>query len=97
MEPTLQFFSGLPPVTSGSWPRRRGARSDLGAVDLVGTLLGVVFGWVLYEGKALGDGRLAALLDVFRSVPLIIQLVLFYNLAPIIGLNLDAFASGVVS
>jgi ABC-type amino acid transport system permease subunit len=29
-------------------------------------------------------------------VPLIIQLVLFYNFAPIVGLNLDAFASGVV-
>jgi len=29
-------------------------------------------------------------------VPLIIQLVLFYNFAPIAGLNLDAFESGVV-
>ena len=29
-------------------------------------------------------------------MPLIIQLVLFYNFAPIVGLNLDPFASGVV-
>jgi ABC-type amino acid transport system permease subunit len=60
---------------------------DLGYLDLAGTLLGRLFGWMLYEGKVLGDGGLAAFLDVFRSVPLIIQLVLFYNLAPIIGLE----------
>ena len=62
----------------------------------IGTLLGTIFGWMLYEGRYLAILLVAPILDVFRSVPLIIQLVLFYNFAPIIGLDLDAFESGLV-
>ena len=62
----------------------------------VGTLLGTIFGWMLYEGRYLAILLVAPILDVFRSVPLIIQLVLFYNFAPIIGFDLDAFESGLV-
>ena len=62
----------------------------------IGTLLGSLFGWMLYEGRFLAIIVVAPILDVFRSVPLIIQLVLFYNFAPIIGLDLDAFQSGLV-
>lgn len=62
----------------------------------IGTFLGVIFGWMLHEGKLLATLTLAPILDVFRSIPLIIQLVLFYNFAPIVGLNLDPFYSGVV-
>lgn len=62
----------------------------------LGTVLGVIFGWILYEGNLVVTLTVAPILDVFRSVPLIIQLVLFYNFAPIVGLNLDPFASGVV-
>jgi len=62
----------------------------------LGTLLGATFGWMLYEGRIWSTIVIAPVLDVFRSVPLIIQLVLFYNFAPIVGLNLDAFESGLV-
>ena len=62
----------------------------------IGTLLGSVFGWMLYEGRFLAIIVVAPILDIFRSVPLIIQLVLFYNFAPIIGFDLDAFESGLV-
>ncbi len=62
----------------------------------IGTFLGVIFGWLLYEGRVWAAIFLGPVIDVFRSVPLIIQLVLFYNFAPIIGLSLDAFASGLV-
>ena len=62
----------------------------------IGTLLGSLFGWMLYEGRFLAIIVVAPILDVFRSVPLIIQLVLFYNFAPIIGLDLDAFQSGLL-
>lgn len=62
----------------------------------LGTVLGVIFGWILYEGNLVVTLTVAPILDAFRSVPLIIQLVLFYNFAPIVGLNLDPFASGVV-
>ena len=62
----------------------------------IGTSLGTIFGWMLYEGRYLAILLVAPILDVFRSVPLIIQLVLFYNFAPIIGFDLDAFESGLV-
>ena len=62
----------------------------------MGSLFGVIFGWMLYEGRLWGTFFLSPILDLFRSVPLIIQLVLFYNFAPIVGLNLDAFESGLV-
>lgn len=51
---------------------------------------------MLYEGRLAATLLLGPVLDVFRSVPLIIQLVLFYNFAPIVGLDFDPFASGVV-
>ena len=53
----------------------------------IGSLLGGIFGWVLYETKYLGGILVNPVLDMFRSVPLIVQLVLFYNFAPIVGLN----------
>jgi His/Glu/Gln/Arg/opine family amino acid ABC transporter permease subunit len=62
----------------------------------LGTLFGCIFGWMQHESKYLAAWLLSPVLDVFRSVPLIIQLVLFYNFAPMIGLNLDPFLSGVV-
>ncbi len=62
----------------------------------IGTLLGSMFGWMLSEGRYLAIAAVAPILDIFRSVPLIIQLVLFYNFAPIIGFDLDAFQSGLV-
>ena len=62
----------------------------------LGTLLGLVFGWLLYEGRIWGSFSLSPVLDIFRSIPLIIQLVLFYNFAPIMGWSLDPFASGAV-
>lgn len=62
----------------------------------IGSFLGGIFGWALYETKYWGGILLNPVLDIFRSVPLIVQLVLFYNFAPIVGLNLDAFESGLV-
>ncbi|MET4808285.1 amino acid ABC transporter permease [Limibacillus sp. MBR-115] len=97
MEPTIQFFSGFNAndfvfLAEAAWRTLL-----ISAVSIaLGTFFGVVFGWILYEGKLLATVLLAPILDVFRSVPLIIQLVLFYNFAPIIGLNMDPFASGVV-
>jgi His/Glu/Gln/Arg/opine family amino acid ABC transporter permease subunit len=62
----------------------------------LGTLLGCIFGWMQHESKYIAGWLLSPVLDVFRSVPLIIQLVLFYNFAPMVGLDLDPFLSGVV-
>lgn len=97
MEPTLSFFSGFNPrdlMFLGEAAIRTLWISTLAIT--IGTVFGVIFGWLLYEGKWIAALTLAPVLDVFRSVPLIIQLVLFYNFAPIIGLNFGPFASGLV-
>jgi polar amino acid transport system permease protein len=62
----------------------------------IGTVLGCVFGWILSVTRMVGDATLGVFLDMFRSIPLIIQLILFYNFFPIIGFNLDPFASGTI-
>ena len=61
-----------------------------------GTVLGVIFGWLLSVSRWAGAATLGLVLDMFRSVPLIIQLVLFFNFFPIIGFPLDPFAAGTV-
>ena len=61
-----------------------------------GTVLGIVFGWLLSIGRWYGAATLGWVLDVFRSVPLIIQLVLFFNFFPIIGFPLDPFGAGTL-
>ena len=97
MNDTISFFSGFAAndlLFLGSAALRTLWISVLSIS--IGTILGVIFGWLLFEGKFWGAISLGLILDAFRSVPLLIQLVLFYNFAPIIGLNLDPFASGVV-
>ena len=61
-----------------------------------GTVLGIFFGWVLSVSGWAGASSLGLILDVFRSVPLIIQLILFFNFFPIIGIPLDPFQAGTV-
>jgi len=62
----------------------------------IGTLIGCILGWVLSVGRWLAEATLGVFLDLFRSIPLIIQLILFYNFFPIIGFNLDPFGAGTV-
>lgn len=62
----------------------------------IGTVLGCIFGWILSVTKMAGDATLGLILDVFRSVPLIIQLILFYNFFPIIGFNVSPFTAGTI-
>ncbi|WP_442113880.1 amino acid ABC transporter permease [Pseudomonas sp. NUPR-001] len=62
---------------------------------MLGTFAGLVFGLVraLWPRTSL---PLAWLLDVFRSVPLLIQFVLFNSFKSIVGLNLSAFTVGCI-
>ena len=97
MQESISFFSGFTPsdllfLGEAAWKTLLISVLSIS----IGTLLGGLFGWILYEGKWAAALSLNPILDIFRSVPLIIQLVLFYNFAPIIGLNLDPFLSGVV-
>lgn len=97
MESTTQFFSDFTPndilfLGEAAWRTLLISATSIA----IGTVLGALFGWILHEGRLGATLTLAPVLDAFRSVPLIIQLVLFYNFAPIIGLDLGPFASGVV-
>ncbi|AWY40145.1 ABC transporter permease subunit [Pseudomonas putida] len=62
---------------------------------LLGTLVGLLFGLLraLLPRLTL---PLAWVLDVFRSVPLLIQFVLFNSLKSIVGLNISAFSVGCI-
>lgn len=63
---------------------------------LVGSLLGVFFGWLMHATGRIGRWSISAVLDIFRSVPLLIQLVLFYNLFPIVGFPMSPFVAGTL-
>jgi His/Glu/Gln/Arg/opine family amino acid ABC transporter permease subunit len=96
MQPTETFFSGFSP--NDLWFLGEAALRTLWISVLAiscGSLMGTIFGWMLSVSR-IGGYALAPLLDIFRSVPLIIQLVLFYNFAPMIGLRLDPFGAGLI-
>jgi His/Glu/Gln/Arg/opine family amino acid ABC transporter permease subunit len=97
MQPTATFFSGFSPndlLFLGEAALRTLWISIL-AIS-IGSLMGIIFGWALSVSGVAGSFTLAPFLDIFRSVPLIIQLVLFFNFAPIIGLRLDPFQAGLI-
>ncbi|MEQ8357593.1 MAG: amino acid ABC transporter permease [Kiloniellaceae bacterium] len=97
MEPSVVFFTGF--QLNDLWFLAEAAGRTLLISTLsiaLGSIAGLIFGWILSEGRLWAVVVLGPILDIFRSVPLIIQLVLFYNFAPIVGLNLDPFISGTV-
>ncbi len=62
----------------------------------IGSVFGVVFGWMMSEGNRFITFIINAILDIFRSVPLIIQLILFDSFISIAGYPLPAFVSGTI-
>ncbi len=62
----------------------------------VGTAFGVIFGWLLTIRNTALNVSIASMLDVFRSVPLLIQLILFDSFVAIAGFPMTAFWSGTI-
>lgn len=62
----------------------------------VGTILGVVLGIVRAERGWIVNSLIGSVLDFLRSVPLLIQLIIFNSFVSIIGFPLSAFASGIL-
>lgn len=60
---------------------------------IIGTFAGVIFG-LLRAIFPYGSTPLAWILDIFRSVPLLIQFVLVNSFKSIVGLNISAFTVG---
>jgi His/Glu/Gln/Arg/opine family amino acid ABC transporter permease subunit len=97
MQPSETFFSGFTPndlLFMGEAALRSLWISAL-AIS-IGTVLGIAMGWVLSVTKNIGAYTLGPILDIFRSVPLIIQLVLFFNFVPLLGIRLDPFGAGLI-
>ncbi|WP_417581556.1 amino acid ABC transporter permease [Nitrincola sp.] len=93
----MEMFSALRPNDFWFLAEAAGKTLWISALAIgFGTLFGIIFGWLLSVSGRLGSMTLGAFLDIFRSVPLIIQLVLFYNFFPIIGIPLDPFSAGTI-
>ena len=76
-------------LLQGAWVT---VKLTVGAM-LIGTLAGVVLGW-LCATLPRATMPVGWFLDIFRSVPLLIQFVLFNSLKSIVGLNWSAFTVG---
>lgn len=63
---------------------------------VVGTLLGMVIGFARAESNRAVNVLFGSVLDVLRSVPLIIQLVLFSTFVGAIGYPLNPFVAGSI-
>ncbi|WP_273204961.1 amino acid ABC transporter permease [Marinobacter subterrani] len=63
---------------------------------LVGTLLGLVVGFARAESKKVANVLFGSVLDILRSVPLIIQLILFSTFVGAMGNPMDPFVAGAI-
>ncbi|MFO7909541.1 amino acid ABC transporter permease [Vreelandella aquamarina] len=63
---------------------------------VIGTLLGILVGFLRAESNRFVNVLLGGILDVFRSVPLIIQLILFSTFVGAIGHPLGPFVAGSI-
>ena len=92
---TAQFFTGFQASDLGFLGEAAGRTLLICVLSIsVGTVLGCGFGWLLSVSRWAGAATLGLVLDAFRSIPLIIQLILFFNLFPIIGFPVNPFVAG---
>lgn len=62
----------------------------------LGTLLGLMVGFIRAESNKLINALLGGVLDILRSVPLIIQLILFTTYIGAMGHPLEPFTAGAI-
>jgi hydroxyproline transport system permease protein len=63
----------------------------------LGTALGFFIGWARTSRNQLTVASLGAFIDIMRSIPLIIQFILFNSFMAIAGYPLDPFVSGIIT
>lgn len=63
---------------------------------VIGTVLGVVIGFIRAESNSVTNMIIGSVLDILRSVPLIIQLILFTTYIGAMGHPLDPFIAGSI-
>lgn len=67
-----------------------------GVSIFIGTVLGVLIGFARAESSKTLNFFLGSVLDVLRSVPLIIQLILFSTFMGVVGSPLSPFVAGTI-
>ena len=65
-------------------------------VIVVGTILGLIIGFIRSEANKPVNMILGSILDILRSVPLIIQLILFTTYIGAMDYPLDPFIAGSI-
>jgi len=63
---------------------------------VIGTILGVIVGFLRAESSKVTNMIIGSILDILRSVPLIIQLILFTTYVGVMGYPLDPFVAGSI-
>jgi len=63
---------------------------------VIGTVLGAIIGFVRAESNKYVNMLIGSVLDILRSVPLIIQLILFTTYIGAMGYPLDSFVAGSI-
>jgi len=63
---------------------------------VIGTILGAIVGFIRAESNKYTNMLIGSVLDILRSVPLIIQLILFTTYIGAMGHPLDPFVSGSI-
>lgn len=63
---------------------------------VIGSMLGLIIGFIRSESNKAVNIALGSVLDVLRSVPLIIQLILFSTYVGAVGYPLDPFVAGSI-
>lgn len=62
----------------------------------LGSILGAIIGWLMSLKNTAINLTMMSIIDVFRSVPLLIQLILFDSFVAIAGFPLPPFFSGTI-
>ena len=63
---------------------------------VIGTILGAIVGFIRAESNSIVNMLIGSVLDILRSVPLIIQLILFTTYVGVMGYPLDPFIAGSI-
>ncbi len=61
-----------------------------------GTTIGIILGVIRAERGWISNVLIGSILDILRSVPLLIQLIIFNSFVSIMGFPMSAFASGTI-
>ncbi len=89
------------PVLIDSFPmlmRGLGITITLGALSIVlGLILGLIFALIRTYGPRSLRWFACGYIDIFRSIPILVLLVIIYYALPFVGIRLSAFAASVVT